>query len=130
MARAPVANAAFKKQKKTYQVEKTKQEKAAQAAAKKSAEDEKRLEDARNVVIVQDASLPAAKQIKIRDATAHRGQRVKIHGWVHRLRSQGKNLMFIVLRDGTGYLQSVLTDKLVRSRFSSRARLGCGRASR
>ncbi|KAJ8402118.1 hypothetical protein AAFF_G00373530 [Aldrovandia affinis] len=42
----------------------------------------------------------------------YHGQRVKVFGWVHRLRRQGKNLLFIVLRDGTGFLQSVLTDEL------------------
>ena len=52
-------------------------------------------------------------QIRIKESVAHRDQRVKLFGWVHRLRRQGKNLMFIVLRDGNGFLQCVLSDLLV-----------------
>ena len=43
----------------------------------------------------------------------YRGKRVRVLGWVHRLRSQ-KDIIFIVLRDGTGYLQAVLSGIPVR----------------
>ena len=50
--------------------------------------------------------------MKIRELKGYRGQRIKVFGWVHRLRRQGKNLMFLVLRHGTGFLQCVLSDDL------------------
>ncbi len=50
-------------------------------------------------------------QIKIRDGEKYRGQRVKVHGWVHRLRRQGTSLIFIDLRDGTGVLQCILSNQ-------------------
>lgn len=87
-----------------------------EAKEKKQAEDnlrrEKNLEEARRIIVQNDPTLPEAVTAKIRDLEAHRGQRVKVFGWVHRMRRQGKTLMFIVLRDGTGYLQCLLSDKL------------------
>jgi asparaginyl-tRNA synthetase len=50
---------------------------------------EKNLEDAKKIVIEMDASLPVATTIKIRDCAKHHDKRVKILGWVHRLRRQG-----------------------------------------
>ncbi|TEA30150.1 hypothetical protein DBR06_SOUSAS4810015 [Sousa chinensis] len=83
---------------------------------KKEAEDtlrrEKNLEEAKKITIKNDPSLPEPSCVKIRELEGYRGQRVKVFGWVHRLRRQGKNLMFLVLRDGTGYLQCVLSDDL------------------
>ncbi|XP_040597649.1 asparagine--tRNA ligase, cytoplasmic isoform X2 [Mesocricetus auratus] len=83
---------------------------------KKEAEDnlrrEKNLEEAKKIVIKNDPSLPEPACVKISALEGYRGQRVKVFGWVHRLRRQGKNLMFLVLRDGTGYLQCVLSDDL------------------
>ncbi|XP_042203973.1 asparagine--tRNA ligase, cytoplasmic-like isoform X1 [Homarus americanus] len=90
-----------------------------EARLKKEKEDEEKrakvLEEAKKVTISEDPSLPTAACIKIKDSKDYRTKRVKIHGWVHRLRRQGKNMMFIVLRDGTGYLQTVLTDKLCQT---------------
>ena len=73
---------------------------------------EQNLEEAKKVIISEDQSLPKAKQLKIKDTSAS-DERVKVYGWVHRLRRQSKNLVFLVLRDGTGFLQCVLNDKLV-----------------
>uniref|UniRef100_U5ETV1 Asparagine--tRNA ligase, cytoplasmic n=1 Tax=Corethrella appendiculata TaxID=1370023 RepID=U5ETV1_9DIPT len=86
---------------------------------KKEEEDAKKreqnLEESRKIVIKEDPSWSAAKRIKICDGAENRGVRVKINGWVHRLRRQGKGLMFITLRDGTAFLQCVLTDKLCQT---------------
>ncbi|KAJ3605645.1 hypothetical protein NHX12_027690 [Muraenolepis orangiensis] len=83
---------------------------------KKEAEDndrrESNLEEAKKIILVEDPSLPAPTTAKIHLLEPLRGQRVKVFGWVHRLRKQGKNLLFIVLRDGTGFLQCVLNDKM------------------
>jgi len=73
------------------------------------------LEEARKVKITEDASLPVARKIRILEGTANRDSRVKIYGWVHRLRRQGKSLIFITLRDGTGFLQCVLNDQLCQT---------------
>jgi asparaginyl-tRNA synthetase len=87
--------------------------------AKKEVEDAERrdklLEEAKKITISEDKALPASKLIKIRETVATRGVRVKLYGWVHRLRRQGKNLMFIILRDGTGFLQCVFSNNLCQT---------------
>lgn len=86
---------------------------------KREAEDaEKRnqnMEEAKKIVISEDPSWPAAEKIRISDGKDNREKRVKICGWVHRLRRQGKGLMFITLRDGSGFLQCVLTERLCQT---------------
>lgn len=60
----------------------------------------KNLEEAKTIVIEEDKSLPEAKSIKIREAEAHRDVRVKIYGWVHRLRRQGCCCFLFLLKKG------------------------------
>jgi asparaginyl-tRNA synthetase len=44
--------------------------------------------------------------VYINDLRAHAGQTVELRGWVYNTRSGGK-IRFLILRDGTGYLQCV-----------------------
>lgn len=73
------------------------------------------MEEAKKVVISEDPSWPKAEKIHIFEGENNREKRVRIYGWVHRLRRQGKGLMFITLRDGSGFLQCVLTDRLCQT---------------
>jgi len=129
----PASASAVKKAKKLYaqhqtklaRQEELKKKDELEGAAKRAAE-AKKLEDAKAVVL-EEPTTPATK-IKIKQAVEKRGERVRIFGWVHRLRQQGA-MIFIVLRDGTGFLQCVLTGKLVSSpRPRLAARRGDGKA--
>lgn len=92
--------------------------KAAEKSKKEDEDAEKRLknlEEAQNIVISEDKTLETAIRIKISEGEKYRSKRVCCYGWVHRLRRQGKSLMFVTLRDGTGYLQCVLNDLLCQT---------------
>ncbi|OMH78750.1 Asparagine-tRNA ligase, cytoplasmic [Zancudomyces culisetae] len=117
-----LAATALKKAKKGYELAQKKAKKQAvqqaqksQGDAEKLAEEQRKIEESKKVVIEEDKSLPAATKVTINKTREHRGKRIKVSGWVHRLRAQGKEMMFIVLRDGTGYLQCVLLGKLCKT---------------
>lgn len=79
--------------KKAQKIWKHKKEHKGEDKQKKQLEDEekrlKNLEEAKTIVIQEDTTLPPATCIKIRDSIDHRDQRIKLFGWVHRLRRQG-----------------------------------------
>jgi asparaginyl-tRNA synthetase len=50
--------------------------------------------------------------VRIAELSSHAGSSVTVQGWVTTTRSSGK-IAFVVLRDGTGYLQGVLSKKEV-----------------
>ncbi|TFK83004.1 asparaginyl-tRNA synthetase [Polyporus arcularius HHB13444] len=95
-----------------------KAEELAEREAKEKAEarerKEKKLEESKKIVLQEDPSLPAAVKAKIGNLTPLRTKRVKVSGWVHRLRDQ-KEIIFIVLRDGTGYLQCILSGQVAQT---------------
>jgi len=111
----PIAKAQLKKMTKLWQQEVKKAEKKLEQEKEAEEARIKRAEEAKKVVISQDPALPPPVKIKIRDGESQRGQRVLVSGWVHRLRTQGKGLMFITLRDGTDYLQCVLSGSLCQT---------------
>ncbi len=114
---APISGAGLKKAKKMAETILKKQKKQEEAAAKekeKSESDGKKLEESKAVVLEEDKTLGEAKRAKIIALGELRDKRVKVCGWVHRLRQQ-KDLTFIVLRDGTGFLQCVLSGKTAQT---------------
>src|SRR5687768_3050288 len=48
----------------------------------------------------------------IQDIATHAGQQVTIHGWLHNRRSSGK-IHFLIVRDGTGFIQAVVSKAAV-----------------
>uniref|UniRef100_A0A2K6E1Q5 Asparaginyl-tRNA synthetase 1 n=1 Tax=Macaca nemestrina TaxID=9545 RepID=A0A2K6E1Q5_MACNE len=100
-----ISKSQLKNIKKMWHREQMKSESREKKEAEDSLRREKNLEEAKKITIKNDPALPEPKCVKISALEGYRGQRVKVFGWVHRLRRQGKNLMFLVLRDGTGYLQ-------------------------
>ncbi|XP_047003301.1 asparagine--tRNA ligase, cytoplasmic [Schistocerca americana] len=111
----PAAKSQLKKIQKIWTRENYKKADAAKKEEEDAEKRAKNLEEAKKIVIKQDESLPKAKEIKIKSAPSSCDTRVKIYGWVHRLRRQGKALMFITLRDGSGFLQCVLNDLLCQT---------------
>ncbi|CEH11763.1 asparaginyl-trna synthetase [Ceraceosorus bombacis] len=111
----PISGAGLKRAKKGYEVAIKKQQKEAEKSkgeTSKAEDESKRLEDSKQVVLSKPEDL--GKRIKIRAGMQSRDQLVHICGWVHRLRSQ-KGLIFLVLRDGTGYLQCVLSGEAAKT---------------
>jgi asparaginyl-tRNA synthetase len=50
--------------------------------------------------------------VYIEDIGAHEGEEVTIKGWLHNRRSSGK-IHFLILRDGTGFIQAVMSKAAV-----------------
>ncbi|KAG8862547.1 hypothetical protein FRB96_001104 [Tulasnella sp. 330] len=116
-----IGTSALKKAKKTYEINERKtkkagenQEKLAKEAAELKEREARRLEESKKVMLKEDESLPAATKSKIRGCGVLHEKRVRVFGWVHRLRQQKENT-FIVLRDGTGFLQCFIGGKLAQT---------------
>lgn len=115
-----ISSSALKKAKKGAEGLKKKQEKQLKLEEQQKAKEEenaKKLAELDLIKIEEDTSLPAAKKIKLRSIQDNIDARVSVQGWVHRLRLQ-KGLAFITLRDGTGYLQAVLSGDLAKARIT------------
>ena len=110
-----VAKAQIKKMTKLWKDEIKKADKKAKAEEEALEAQKKRAEEAKKITIQEDAALPTAERLKIRDLGGARGRRVQVFGWVHRLRRQGKALMFLTLRDGSGFLQCVMNGDMCQT---------------
>merc|ERR1712223_941665 len=81
-----VAKAQLKKMTKLWQQEQRKAAEKAKKDAEAAEAQAKRAEEAKKITIEEDKSLPEAQRIRISQGEKHRNQRVKVYGWVHRLR--------------------------------------------
>ena len=123
----PAAKAALKKAANYADAQKKKAGKERELAIRQQKEEEERkkaLEEAKKVVIKEDKSLPKAVKINLGEtrpeivelakSDGERGTRVQVFGRVHRERKQ-KEVLFVTLRDGFGYMQCVLTGPMART---------------
>ena len=115
---AEISASALKKAKKGAEGLKKKAEKQQKLAEQQAAQQEQaaaKLAQLDLIKIEEDTSLPPAKKIKLKAVQENIDTRVVVYGWVHRLRIQ-KGPVFITLRDGTGFIQAVLTGDLAKAR--------------
>ncbi|CDW51875.1 Asparaginyl-tRNA synthetase, cytoplasmic [Trichuris trichiura] len=111
----PVSQSQFKKYHRLWQQELRKSKERTSKELEDAIRRDQNLEAAKSVLVEEDPNLPSPVVVKIRDAPNMVEKRVKVFGWVHRMRRQGKQLMFVVLRDGTGYLQCIISGKLCQT---------------
>lgn len=127
----PAAKTALKNAKKYADQLKKKEAKEKEQLEKKAKEDAERakvFEEAKKLVVTEDPSLPKATKIKLHEkdpavvklrphgdsSEANRGTRVRVFGRVHRERKQ-KDIVFITIRDGYGFLQCVINAPLSKT---------------
>src|ERR671915_1637912 len=60
----------------------------------------------------QESELRIPMRAYIDDIAKYEGQQVTIHGWLHNRRSSGK-IHFLIVRDGTGFIQAVMSKAAV-----------------
>lgn len=131
----PATQSALKKASNSYEQYKKKQARRDELSVREKQESDKRqqaLEEAKKIDIQQDPKLPKALKIRLNekdpaviklrsgeskkdvDYSEGRGTRVRVTGRVHRLRTQ-KDVVFLTLQDGYGFLQCVLTGDLTKT---------------
>ncbi|KAI0182171.1 hypothetical protein EV127DRAFT_81010, partial [Xylaria flabelliformis] len=124
----PAAKSALKKAVNYYEQQKKKAAREQELAVRRKQEEDERnavLLKAKEIVLEEDASLPTPVKIKLDEVGDHiklrnmedsdsKGTRVRVVGRVHRERKQ-KDVLFITLRDGYGFMQVVLSGKLTKT---------------
>ncbi|KAF2972818.1 hypothetical protein GQX73_g695 [Xylaria multiplex] len=124
----PAAKSALKKAVNYYEQQKKKAAREQELTAKRLKEEEERnavLLKAKEIKLEDDASLPAPIKIKLDEVGDHiklrslddatsQGTRVRVVGRVHRERKQ-KDVLFVTLRDGYGFMQVVISGKLAKT---------------
>ena len=80
------------------------------------------LERARNAraAVRTPAPVLTCMIVYIEDIAAHEGAAVRLRGWLHNRRSSGK-IHFLTLRDGTGFMQCVMSKQAVGEEMFRRA---------
>ena len=130
----PAAKSALKRAANFFEQQKKKLAREKEQLAVREKQDEERkkvLEDAKKIVIEENPNLPKPVKVRLnvidpavvrlrkkgegKDSESNdRGTRVKVLGRVHRERKQ-KDVMFVTLRDGYGFLQCVFTGPLAKT---------------
>jgi asparaginyl-tRNA synthetase len=123
----PATKSALKKMSNLFEQAKRKAAKSSELALREKEDADRKqtlLEEAKKVQITLNPDLPEAvsmfldetdpNKIKLKNGSEGQGTRVRVRGRVHRLRSQ-KDVIFITLQDGYGFLQCVMTAPLTKS---------------